>query len=258
MFKKETMEGMKGIFWMLLNVVMVFVLFLGIIGMTAIARYSNAVVPSRTVTVTGEGEVEVSPDLATLNFSVVTQGKDPDAITKQNTEKMNTVIAFVKEQGIEAKDIKTSNFNLYPRYTYLEREEPSITGYELNQGVTVKIRDLDKVSTIVGGLTSRGINQISSVSYSIDDPEAQRVEARQEAFAEAYEKARVMARQNGVRIARVINFSEGFSGGYPPIMYAKEEAYGRGGDMAMSSAMPNFEAGSEEVKVFVTVTYEIE
>jgi uncharacterized protein len=244
----------KAMFWRLLNAGMVLVLLFGLIGIGTMIRYGNAIVPSRTVTVTGEGKTQITPDIATYSFSVVTQGADPEKIQQDNTKKMNSAIAFVKQQGIKDADIKTTGYNLYPRYTY-ERETGNsrIDGYELNQSVSIKIRDLTSIGKILSGLVSLGVNQAGSLQYSIENPEGQRAAARQQAFANAYEKARQMARQNGVSIARVINFSETNFGG--PILY--ERAYpmmasGKGGDMA-----PTTEPGSEETTVNVSVTYEI-
>lgn len=247
------MHNAKSIFWILVNSAIVVIIMFGLIGIGTMIRYSNAITPSRTITVTGEGETSIAPDLATLSFSVISQGESAEQIQKTNTEKINKALAFVKQQGINPADIKTTSYNLYPRYRYdKDTSESSISGYELSQTVTIKIRDLNKVSTIVGGLPANGINQISSLEYSIDNPEVQRARAREEAFANAREKAYEMALANGVRLARVVSFSESVAGGpMPPIYYAKEASMGMGG------AMPDLQAGSEEVVINVSVTYEI-
>ena len=247
------MRDAKSVFWVLLNSCLVLVLMFGLIGIGTMLRYANAIVPSRTITVVGEGKTSITPDLATLSFAVISQGTDPEAIQASNTEKINKAISFVKQQNIKAEDIKTTGYNLYPRYRYdQEKGESSISGYELSQTVTIKIRDLEKVSAIVGGLPATGINQISSLEYSIENPEEQRDRAREEAFANARAKARAMADANGVSLAGVVSFSESAIGGpIPPIYYAKEAVLGRGGDV------PTIEPGSEEVKMEVSVTYEI-
>ena len=248
------MRDAKSTFWILINSSLVMVILFGLIGVGTLLRYSNAIVPSRTIFVSGEGKTSISPDLATVTFAVVSQGSKPTDIQKANTEKINKAIAFIKDQGIKAEDIQTTGYNLFPRYSYSkENGESSISGYELNQTVTVKIRALDKVGEIVGGLTGVGINQIGSLAYSIENPEAQRSRARMAAFADAQQKAQDMASENGVRLVRVITFSESspYSG---PVFYS---AMSKGGSMSEAAIAPDLQAGSQEVNVTVSVTYEI-
>ncbi|TSC82265.1 MAG: hypothetical protein G01um101419_619 [Parcubacteria group bacterium Gr01-1014_19] len=250
-------EQMKNYFWIILNVVLVIGgLFLLVTG-KAIWKNSAAAYPARTISVSAEGKVVVAPDLATLSFSVVSQGKDPVKLQEDNNTKINTAIEFVKSQGVAAADVKTADYNLSPNYHWDEKTRvSSIDGYTLNQTVIVKVRDLSKVASILGGLPARGINQLGGVNFSIDDPDKFLNEAREEAFSKARAKAEAMAKYNGVRLKKVVNFTE-YGGGYPgPIYYAKEASMGRGGDMALPP-MPTIEPGSQEVTVSVNVTYEI-
>ncbi len=243
----------KGLFWKLLNCAMVLVIFFALIGVGTMIRYSNAIVPSRTITVSGEGKTQITPDIATDSFSVVSQGSDAVKVQQDNTVKMNAAIDFLKAQGIKAADIKTTGYNLYPRYSY-DRNGGSqkIEGYELTQTVTFKIRDLTKIGSILVGLVQAGVNQTGSLEYSIEYPERQQAVARQQAFSDAYVKARDMAAANGVRLARVITFSESNNG--PVYYYAK--AMPMAADMAGAPA-PTTEPGTQDTSVSVSVTYEI-
>lgn len=248
------MRDVKSTFWILINSCLVMLLLIGLIGVGTLIRYSNAIVPSRVITVTGEGKTSITPDLATITFSVVSQGAKPEDIQKANTEKINRAIAYVKDQGVKTDDIKTTGYNLSPRYKYdKDSGESSISGYELNQTVTVKIRDLDKAGMIVGGLTITGINQIGSLEYSIENPEVQRARAREEAFANARQKAQDMASENGVKLVRVINFTEQGGSIYPPMYYGAMEAKGMGG----GGPTPVLQPGTQDVNISVSVTYEI-
>jgi len=251
---ENTRYSARSLFWVLVNAALAIVIVFGLFGIGSLIRHSNAVIPSRTVTVSGEGKTTVSPDLAMLTFAVVSQGTNPEVIQAANTEKINKAIEFVKSQGVAPADIKTTSYNLYPRYRYnQDRGESSISGYELNQTVTIKIRNLDNVSKIVGGLPAAGINQISSLQYTLENPELQRDAARSEAFKNAYEKARIMANQNGVRLARVISFSESTDGSvYPPIYYERAMS-----SMKDAGGSPTLEPGSEEITIRVSVVYEI-
>jgi len=100
-FMKET--SVKLVFWVLLDIALGIFIIGATFGVGAILRASNAVAPSRTITVSGEGKISVAPDLATAGFSVVTQGTDPAAIQKENSEKINKTVAFLKSKGIEVR-----------------------------------------------------------------------------------------------------------------------------------------------------------
>jgi uncharacterized protein len=135
----------------------------------------------------------------------------------------------------------------------IQPDTPRIIGYTLTQTVLVKVRDLEKVPAIVGGLPSRGINQIEQISFDIDDHDRYLNDARAEAFRKARAKADAMAKANGVRVRKVVTFSEN-TGGFP-IPYLRAEALGGGGDFG--GAPPQIEPGTQDVTVQVSVTYEI-
>ena len=243
----------KSIFWLLINATLVLVMVFALIGIGTMVRYSNAIVPSRTITVTGEGKTQITPNIATDSFSVITQGSDASVIQQENTAKMNAAIEFLKTQGVKTEDIKTTGYNLYPRYNYgKDGGTAKIDGYELTQTVSFKIRDLTKVGAILSGVVKAGVNQMGSLSYSVENPELQRSVAREQAFNDAYMKASAMAAQNGVQLARVITFSE--SGGDRPMYYDKvmSAAVPMGG-----GAVPMLEPGTQETIVSVAVTYEL-
>lgn len=249
------LEKAKTIFWSLLNIALAVAIIVLLLTGNALWRYGKSVFPARVINVSAEGKAVVSPDVVNLSFSIVSEGKDPEKLQNDNNAKINAAINFVKEQGIDAKDIKTAGYNLVPRYEYDEKRRTSfISGYTLTQTVLIKVRDLNRVAKILSGLPERGINQIGALSFDIDDPDKFLNKARQDAFEKALAKAKSMASQNGVRIRRVINFGE-FSGGFPPPIPLEAAALGRGGPAPV--VQPSIEPGSQEVKVQVNVTYEI-
>jgi len=253
--------GSKTFSWSLLNLILIVALILGV---KVLFFRSPLVVAPLTVTVGAEGKATVTPDIARISFSVISEGKDPAVIQKDNTEKMNSVIEFVKGQGIDKKDIQTAGYNLYPRYDCEKGAASSIysyppckqvlSGYTLTQTILLKVRDLEKVASVLAGLPERGINEINGPNFSVDDPDKYLTEARKEAFDKARAKVEAMASANGVHIVRVVTFSES-TGGYP--IYARMEAFGKGGDAGAPVPAPQIEHGSEEVNVQVSVTYEI-
>ena len=174
---------------------------------------------------------------------------------------MNAAIDFVKSQGIAKEDIKTANYGLYPRYDYIRTSadvypggKQVLSGYTITQTVNVKVRDAERVSPILAALPEKGINQVESVSFEVDDPERYLNEAREEAFAKARAKADAMASANGVKVRRVVTFSES-TGGYP--VYFKAEAFGMGGAPDAAPTPPQIKPGSQDISVTVSVTYEI-
>lgn len=251
------LEQSKNWFWVIINCLMAVAILLGLFSAKALWNYGKSVYPSRVISVSAEGKIVVAPDVATLSFSVVSEGADPEKLQNDNNEKINKALEFVKSEGVDAKDIKTSGYNLSPRYEYDEKTRRSfISGYTITQSIVLKIRDLTKAGRIIGGLPNRGINQINSLSFDIDDPDKFLNEAREEAFAKARAKAEAMAKQNRVRIRRVVSFNE-FGGGYPGPIPLYAEAFGKGGDFGAPVVAPSIEPGSQEVTVQVSVTYEI-
>lgn len=214
----------------------------------------------RTFVVSGEGKVTAIPDVAEFNFSVITEGgTDIAKLQKENTEKVNRAIEFLKENEVAPEDIKTQNYNVSPRHEYSQCfrgpcPPPKIVGYTVSQSVLVKVRDFTKVGELLGGVVERGANSVSGLSFTIDKPEKVENEARAEAIAEAKEKAEVTAKAGGFKIGKLVSINE--SGGFPPPIPLRAkgvalEAFG--GD----APSPTIEPGSQEVRVNVTLRYEI-
>lgn len=211
---------------------------------------------ARTITVSAEGKVNAKPDIAMISFSVVTQGTTVKQVTTDNTAKMNAVIDSVKAAGVDAKDIATSQYNLYPTYPdYQAGAVRRITGYNLDQQVTVKIRKLENVDDILDGAIKAGANEVGALSFDIDDTGAVKKQAREKAFTTARQKGEEMAGMAGVKLGRVVTFTE--SGDYNPPVYANYVMDAKR-EMAVSNQAASIEPGSKELNLTVSVTYEIE
>ncbi|MFA5172948.1 MAG: SIMPL domain-containing protein [Candidatus Paceibacterota bacterium] len=225
--------------------------------------YDRSISSPRSFSVTGEGKSVVIPDVAEFSFSVITEGgKEVADLQSKNTEKVNAAIAFLKESGIEAKDIKTEGYGINPRYKNNDYRvlsssslPPEIVGYTITQTVSVKVRDFSKTGDILSGVVKAGANSVSSLSFTIDDPTVAQNEARKEAIEKAEKKAKEMAKAAGFRLGDLVSIND--SNYYP--YYAKTmsaSSYGMGEDIALESA-PIIEAGSQEVTVNVNLVYEI-
>ena len=167
--------------------------------------------PAKYVTVSAEGKVNGKPDIANLDFSVLSDGKNPAQIQKENSEKMNKIYGYLKTAGIDEKDIRTTSYNLYPQYAFPDGQQQQIRGYSLNQGVSVKVRKTESVGEVMNNVVQLGANQVNNVLFSIDNTDALKTQARAQAFEKAHAKAREMAVLNGAKIGGVVNFSEGSS-----------------------------------------------
>ncbi|MBI2446491.1 MAG: SIMPL domain-containing protein [Parcubacteria group bacterium] len=202
----------------------------------------------QTVSFTGEGKVKAAPDTARVDIGLTTEGKDTITVQNENSSKMNAVIKFLKERGIGEADIKTSNYSLSPKYEY-NKGKSSLVGYVLNQNLTVTVRNLDKIGEILDGAVSSGANRIDSVSLFVDKPEELKNKAREEAVKQAKEKAVMTSKIAGLRLGRLVGFSEGFSG-EPPVFFETMTAKGGG-----AAPAPQIEPGTQDIKVNVTLTY---
>lgn len=219
-----------------------------------------------TISVTGKGEVFAKPDVATFTFTV--EGKEKDASVAQSkaAESMNVVLAYLKEAGIEEKDVKTEYYNLTPQYEYPQvmctqwscppQGAPKLIGYQVNQKVSVKVHDTGKAGEIISKVGEKGAMNVSDLSFTINDIEAVKAEAREKAITDAQEQSKTIAKNLGVRIVRMNGFWED-AGGYPM-------PYGVGGgtemksaDVAQTMVAPELPTGENTITVHVNLSYEV-
>jgi len=211
-----------------------------------------------TITVSGKGEIMIKPDIATVSFGVVKQGVDVATAQKDSATKMEAVLKVLKDNGIEDKDIKTTNYNIYPKYEYSNSltypyGRQILVGYEISQTVSVKIRDLEKAGSILSGVGSAGATNISNLVFSVDDEVAVKNQARDLAINDAKDQAKDLAKKLGVRLVGITSFSE--NGDYP-IYYGMEKssmAFGMGGD----AVAPRIPVGENTIISQIYITYEI-
>lgn len=207
------------------------------------------------ITVSGEGKISASPDIAQLTFGVQTgPQKTAQAAMEMLKKDMNAAFAAAKAQGVDEKDIRTESFSLSPSYDWNDGTQ-KLRGYEANQTLRVKVRDLEKMSGILTAVTEAGANQAGGIEFTIDDQDALMTQARTIAIGKAKAQAETLAKELGVRLVKITGFNEG--GGYiPPMPYATRTAnmeMGMGG-AAMDVALP---AGQQDITVNVSLTYEI-
>jgi hypothetical protein len=251
--------------------IIIAVLLFAVSAVSYVRSYARLAEPGsfRQFAVSAEGKSVVVPDVASFSFSVISEGNlDLASLQTQATAKANAAIKFLKDLGIKTEDVRTTGYNVNPRYQTSSCTRtsfgattcppPTIVGYTITQSTEVKIRNFELIGEALSGVIEHGANSTSGLSFVVDDPTAPESEARAEAIAKAKLKARAVAEAGDFRLGRLLSIEEG---GFYPLPYKGYEAeFGRGGDAVSSQALPPVavEAGSQEVMVNVTLRYEIE
>jgi len=242
----------------------VFLIALGIIAVSAVIvgafYFSNRADAQDRFSVNGSGTVYAKADIANLTIGLKTEAQKTAAeATKNSTDKMNAIVKAVKDLGVEDKDIKTTNYQLSPVYNWTEKDGQKLVGYEVTQNVTLKIRNLEKIGDIIAKTTEQGANQVGNIGFTIDDEYELKNQARALAIEKAKEKAEMIAKESGLKLGKITGVYENTSGYVPMMDYSNvrmelsKEVLGMGGD----ASSPSIESGQNEIKVEVTLTYEV-
>lgn len=205
-----------------------------------------------TITISGTAKTVVVPDIAKIQLGVFTTAKEVVDAQKENTDRMNTVIDALKKLDIDEQDIKTAYYNVDPQYSYTDAGRV-FTGYRISQAIDVKIRDINKTGNIIDAATKLGVNDVGTLRFEVDDIDDVKQQARIEALANAKEKAEEMAGALGVKLGRIVSFSEDTIVPQMPI-FAREATFALGSDVAVA---PTIEPGVTDVTATVFVTFEI-
>lgn len=218
------------------------------------------------INVQGKSEIMVVPDVASFTINIQEEGKTVADAQQKATDKNNKVLAYLKEQGIDEKDIKTTGYNINPKYEYQQATpctpyscppgKSVITGYEVSQSTDVKVRDTSKAGTILSGVGALAVSNVSGLTFTVDDIEKIKDQARQEAIADAREKAKQLAKSLGVSLGDVTGFYEEMPYGYYD--KAMSASVGMGGEMRDQAVpAPEISVGENKITSTVSVMYEI-
>lgn len=260
----NTHMGNSRVRGMLTFVLIMLVIALGTYSYAKIKETQTSPTGPATISVNGMGEVVARPDIATFSFSVVTEGDDASSAQEDSAKAINAILAYLKSQNIEDKDIKTLYYNLNPRYEYMEsicntrglcpQGERVLRGYEVNQTIQIKVRDIENAGSLISGVGTQGATNVSSLAFTIDDEEKILAEAREKAIIDARAQAEELAHQLGVRLVRIVSFYEN-GGGYP--MYNKMEMGIGGASDSAVPVSPEVPSGENSFTSNVNITYEI-
>ena len=213
------------------------------------------------LTVSADGRVTRAPDIATFSAGVVSHGKTASEALAANSTDMAKVIVALKRAGIADKDIQTSNLSLNPIYApqrslpdgTIDPPQPRIVGYQANNSVNVRQRNLKDYGKVIDTLVSSGANQVNGPSFEVENPDPVLDAARTAAMQKARTRAELYARAAGLKVSRILSISE--SGGWSPpqpVMYRMA---------AMEAAPPAppapVQAGELQMSMTVTVQFEL-
>lgn len=242
-----------------------FLLAISINQIKLIFGYDSANPITNTITVSGKGEAVAIPDIATISLTITENAKTVADAQDLATNKLNAVIKAVHAEGVAEKDVKTTSYNINPHYEYNDgvcngiRCTPGksvITGYDVSQSLDIKVRDLSKAGKLLDVVGGLGVQNVSGLSFAIDDMDVIKEKARADAIADAKAKGAKLASQLGVRIVKIVSFNDltdspyGFYGMGGDSMSAKVES-------AVARPVPQVPAGEQKVISQVSITYEI-
>ncbi|MBI4787529.1 MAG: SIMPL domain-containing protein [Chloroflexi bacterium] len=206
------------------------------------------------IMVSGEGKVNVKPNIAIANIGVdITTASLSDATNQANT-KMAAVIEKLKSLGIAEKDIQTTSYNLYPITQQPRTPDgsgtPTITGYRVSNQVRVTIRKIDDLGKILEQAVSAGANSIYGVSFGVDDLAPYQQQARAAAIKDAQDKAAQLAKSANIQLGPVLAISEGTQGPGPVFATNARLSLAQGGEVPVQT-------GETQIIVNVSVRFGI-
>jgi uncharacterized protein len=201
----------------------------------------------RQITVVGSGEVKVTPDQATVQIGVQTEGATSSEAMSANNTQMTALIERLKQLGIAEKDIQTSNFSISPTYN---NDGRTITGYQTSNMVSVTIRDIAQTGELLDQVVQAGANMVWGISFGIGDPQAQQAAARDAAIADARVRAEAMAKAAQGSVGQVLTITESIGSVPQPLMMA-------GNARAEAADAAPIATGEQTVTAQVQITYEL-
>jgi len=202
---------------------------------------------SRAIMVGGEGTVRAVPDMAELIAGVQTRAPAARTALDRNNAEMEKVMAALRQAGVAAADLQTSQFSVSPTYERSDRGMRRMTGYQAVNRVTVKVRDIATVGTLLDAAVSAGANDVQGVRFTIAEPGKLMDEARRRAVADAMRRARLLAAAAGVKLGAVRSIDERGIQAPRPLMMAADAA--RAAPVA---------PGEQEIRARLTVRFAVE
>jgi uncharacterized protein len=191
---------------------------------------------TRTIAVNGTGKVYLTPDIAYVTIGVHTENKDAAQAVAQNNAQSTKVKEALLAMGVDAKDIQTTNFSIYPQQQYDQNGKPTgDINYVVDNQIYVTVRDLDKIGNLLDTVVKAGANSIYGIQFDVADRTKAQSEARKLAVADAQAQAKELADAAGVTLGPIQTINAGTSQTPIPVY---EKGMGGGGGVAAAASVP--------------------
>lgn len=200
----------------------------------------------KSITVTGDANVAVAPDTALMRIGVTSQGKTAHEASAANSKQMTSVLAAIRDTGIPDRDVQTSRLSLQPQYDPNKSGTARLLGFQVTNQVTIKVRDTDKLPTILDRAIAAGANEMSGIEFVVSEQSKLLDQARDDAIVDARRKAELYAKAAGVKLGRVLTIAE--EGSSPPARPVMQ---------AMRAGAVPVSPGEQNLRASVTVSYEL-
>lgn len=214
--------------------------------------------PVRTITVTGTAEVTVVPDICYMSFGATT--RNPTSAIRgyaDNAAVMNAITEALKAKGLDPKDVQTSNLTITPQYRYEDKPSRRVfDGYLVSHTLSVKVRDLAKVSAVLDAAVGAGATEVGGVNFTVENPKRYTADARVDALNAARVKAERLCATAGMKLGKPTTISEQEPGSYGYYAQANT-AFSRAPD-GMGESGDVLSPGATKLTHTVFVTYEME
>ncbi len=221
----------------------------------------------QTVAVTGEGIVYVTPDVATLEFTInEVKSSSKEAQTAANN-KMLMVKKVLSDLKVDDKDVKSTYYTVSPKYNYDNCPhtisgipcipKQKLEGYEVSHNVRVKVRDLDNAGKVLEALGSAGVNNVSGPNFVVDDMSKAKEEARGKAIAEAKAKAKVLSSQLDIDIDEIVSYSDVDNGVYDYVAQSMRPTAKEETSVSAPATPIEMSSGQNKVVSNVTIAYKL-
>jgi hypothetical protein len=208
--------------------------------------------PDRTLNVTGLGQVDITPDIAYIYIGIHTEGASASEAVKANNSQTEVLIEALTGSGVDAKDIRTTNFGIWPSTQYGPDGQALGTVYMVDNTVYVTVRELDGLGDLLDSAIEAGANSINSIQFDLADKTEALKEARADAVKNASEQAAELAEAAGVKLGEIVNVTYYDS---QPYTYSVGKG-GGGGGAGIEAAVP-IQPGQLSIAANVSLTYEI-
>jgi uncharacterized protein YggE len=232
-----------------LRTILFTILILVISSLSALASDGS----QRTITVNGQGKASAPPDMATIEIGVVTHGVTAIEALSENNQIMGRIMDILIGHKIAEKDVQTSILNVTPEYKQDDRGrvEEKISGYSVRTQVQVLVRNLKDLGQVIDALVRAGSNQVSGISFGIDDQARVINQARERAVADARGRAELYARSAGIRVGKILAISE------QATEWPRAQGAYRMYDMQAASSVP-VATGEQEYDVTIQMIFTLE